>query len=88
MSKAFKILKTIFKNILAFLAGGILGILSALLYAVPLLEHAVKKDVGLGVIVVAPVLIVFYGILFGTAGGILAIILYNLIKYIKRKRAK
>jgi len=86
MHKSFKILLTIVKNLLAFLAGAVVGALATLVYARQLLEHAVTQDVGLGIIAVAPVVIVIYGVLFGMVGGILGIIIYNIVVRRRRRR--
>ena len=84
--KIYKIFKIFLKNFIAFLVGGVLSVPITLLLARPLLESALNKDVGLGVIVLAPALILIYSILFGIAGGIAGIIIYNLIKFFKRKK--
>lgn len=81
-----KILSIAVKNFFAFLIGGVSGAAAALLLIEPLLKYSIKKDVGLGIIAVAPFLIIFYLILFGVAGGALGIIVYNLIKFFKRKK--
>ena len=86
--KVSKVFFTIFKNLLAFLAGGILSVLTTLLFAKPILEFAVKKDVGLSIVALAPVLILIYSILFGIVGGLLGIVIYNLIKFFKRRKLK
>jgi hypothetical protein len=44
----------------------------------------VDKDIGLGVITVAPIIILIYLIMFGALEGVLAIILYNINKFLKR----
>ncbi|MDO8443080.1 MAG: hypothetical protein Q7S81_02390 [bacterium] len=85
--KLYKILSVLLKNLLIFLIGGLLAIAATLLCAEPLLKAAIKQDVGLGIIAVAPVLIVIYGIIFGIAGGIISVITYNLIKFIKQRKA-
>lgn len=86
--RVYKILITILKNILAFLAGAILGVLIELFFIKFILVSTLTKDVGLGVIALSPVVIIIYSILFGGLGGILGIIVYNLIRYFKRKNAR
>lgn len=78
MHKGFRTFLVVVKNLLAFLAGALVGGLATLLYARQLLEHAITKDVGLGIIAVAPVVIIIYAVLFGTVGGVMGIIVYNL----------
>ena len=74
------------KNSLAFLTGGVLSVLATLIFAKPILEFTINKDVGLGIVALAPVLIIIYSMIFGVAGGLLGIIIYNFIRYFKRKR--
>jgi hypothetical protein len=64
----------------------VLSGITTLLCAKPLLELAIKKDIGLGIIAIAPVLILIYSIIFGIIGGFIAITIYNLAKFINRKR--
>lgn len=84
-NKIHKILLAVIRNLLAFIIGGVLGVVSTLLFAGQLLESAIKKDVGLGIIAVAPVIIIIYSFIFGAIGGIAGIIIYNLFKKLKRK---
>jgi hypothetical protein len=87
LQKLHKLLLTILKNFLAFVAGGLLGATVTLLSAKQLLESTIHNDIGLGIIAVAPVVILIYLIIFGTAGGILGIIVYNLIRRKTKKPA-
>ncbi len=84
--KFYKIFFAVIKNLSAFLAGSFLGILTMMLFARSLLERTITKDIGLGIIAIAPVLLLFYSIAFGVIGGVIAIIVYNLARFIKRKR--
>lgn len=84
----YKIFLNLLKNILVFLVCGVLGAISTLFFAKPLLENLVKKDVGLGIIVLGPVLIIIYSIIFGLGSGITGIIIYNVIKFFRRKKNK
>lgn len=84
--KLYKILITLLKNILVFAAGGVLGLVAVVLFAKPLLERVLTKDVGLGIIALAPVMLLLYAIVFATIGGIIAVILYNVIRFIRRKK--
>jgi len=77
-----KIFLTILKNIGAFLIGGVLGILSLIIFISPILEWTIKKDIGLGIIAVAPAIILIYVIIFGIGGGILGVGIYNFAKLI------
>ncbi len=67
--------------------GAAIGILMVFIKAEPLLRSAIPKDIGLGVIAVAPILILFYAMFFGTIGGVIAIVLYYVIKFLRGRRA-
>lgn len=84
----YKLSRAILKNLLAFAVGGILGVATSLLFARQLLESAINKNVGLGIIALAPVLLIIYAVIFGTIGGIIGIVIYNLNKLIKSKKTK
>ncbi|MFC1732901.1 hypothetical protein ACFL6I_21585 [candidate division KSB1 bacterium] len=87
-NKIFKIIKSLLRNLLAFIVGALIGGVTTLLFARKLLESLSEKDIGLGVIAVAPIMILMYLIMFGTLGGVLAVIIYNIRRYIKKKREK
>lgn len=84
--KLYKILVTLFKNLLAFAIGGVLGLIAVALSTKPLLERVATKDVGLGIIALAPALLAIYAIAFATIGGVIAVIVFNIIRLIRRKR--
>ena len=84
----YKLLAVVFKNLAVFLVGGVMGAVATLLFAEPLLKATIKQDVGLGIIAIAPALLVIYSLILGLAGGFLAIIIYNLTKLKKRKGLK
>lgn len=86
--KIFRIIKAVFKNLLVFIGGAFLGLVTTLLFAKQLLQSLADKDIGLAVIAVAPIVLMMYAIMFGVAGGTLAVIIYNVRKFIKRKREK
>jgi hypothetical protein len=83
--KIFKILKALIKNIFVFIGGFIAGSIIVFIFAGKLLAPLAEKDIGLGVIAVAPIMILLYIIMFGTLGGVLAVIIYNIRRYRKRK---
>lgn len=85
--KIFKIFLALIKNILAFLMGALFAISIIILFAEPILKHSINKNVGLGIIALAPAVIIIYSVFFGTGGGILGIVIYNLIR-IKKKKGK
>jgi len=86
--KLLKFFKALLKNILVFIFGAVLGMATTLIFIKQLLEPLADKDIGLGIIAVAPIMIFFYLIMFGLTGGTIALIYYNVRKYIKKKRKK
>ena len=81
-----KVIAMLFKNLLAFLVGSTLGMLATIVFAEPLLKSILTKDMGLGVIVLAPFFLIFYSIIFGGLSGIVAIIIYNTIKFFRSRK--
>lgn len=84
--KIYKIFLALIKNVLAFFMGAALTILIIIIFAEPILKHSINKDVGSGVIVLAPAILIIYSVFWGIGGGILGIAIYNLIRIIKNKR--
>jgi hypothetical protein len=85
-SKLYPVFIWLLKNLLIFLIGGAMGVAGTILFADPLLRHAIPKNIGLGVIAVAPILILLYAMFFGTIGGVIAIVLYYLVKFIRSRQ--
>ena len=75
----------ILKNIASFLFGAIAGELVLLVFFLRLILEKVAEKAGLGIIALAPILLIFYGFLFGLIGGILGIIVYNVYKKFRKK---
>ena len=75
----------ILKNIASFLFGAIAGELVLLVFFLRLILEKVAEKAGLGIIALAPILLIFYGFLFGLIGGILGIIVYNVYKKLRKK---
>ncbi len=86
--KITKILKTIGKNVFVFLVGAVIGLIIDIAFVFPsaIEKVAIEKDVGLGIIALAPVFFIIYGIISVVIGGFLAILIYNIIK--RKKRSK
>ena len=74
----------ILKNIASFLFGAIAGELVLLVFFLRLILEKVAEKAGLGIIALAPILLIFYGFLFGLIGGILGIIVYNVYKKLRK----
>ena len=74
----------ILKNIASFLLGLIAGELILIVFFLRLILEKVAEKAGLGIIALAPILLIFYGFLFGLIGGILGIVIYNIYKKLKK----
>lgn len=86
--KLKQIATTILKNLLVLICGAVLGMLLLFICLEPVLYLAMPKNAGLAVIALAPVIIIIYSILFAVGGGVLGLIVYNLILLIKKWRKK
>ena len=77
-------IKTIIKNVLAFLISGVLSMLITGLYLInPVSKVFSNKEAGLASIALIPVLIVYIAFL-GIIGGFMGVVIYNVRKYLKR----
>lgn len=83
-----RIAKIILKNILALLTGMLFGVAVLFIFLKPMLYYAMPKNAGLGVIALAPALMIIYGILLAGGGGILGLITYNLIVFLKKRKKR
>jgi hypothetical protein len=83
-----QIATTILKNFLMLVCGAVLGVLLFLICLEPVLYWAMPKNAGLAVIALAPVIIIIYSILFAAGGGVLGLIVYNVILLLKKWRKK
>ncbi|MFH1455973.1 MAG: hypothetical protein ABIF40_03420 [archaeon] len=80
-----KILITFGKNFLAFILGGIIGIILTFIYTFAIWLPINGPEIGLAIIaLILPVLILFGGLGF-VIGGILGIIIYQIIKYLRKR---
>ena len=87
-----KILKIIGKNMLAFLIGAAIGVAVVIKFILPraLKEALTGEDPGAvlaGAIALPPVFLIIYGALGIIVGGFGAVIIYNIIKLILKKRS-
>ncbi|MEK7503683.1 MAG: hypothetical protein AAB577_01730 [Patescibacteria group bacterium] len=88
--KTAKALKTIGKNPLAFLTGAVIGVAVVIIFILPwaLKATLTGKDPGAvlaGAIVLPVVFLIIYGALGVLIGGFGAIIIYNIVRHIKKK---
>ena len=86
MQRLYAWLAVFAKNALAFIAGGSAGVFAVIVCAEPLLRYTITKDVGLGIIALAPVALLLYIVLFGFIGSVLGVLIYNVIR-IRRRAA-
>ncbi len=86
--KIAKIFKTIWKNVRIFLAGAVIGFIinTAFIFPSAIQKVASEKDVGLGIIALPPALFLIYGIISVAIGGFLAIVIYNIVRRLSKKR--
>ncbi|MBI5742398.1 MAG: hypothetical protein HZA25_00985 [Candidatus Niyogibacteria bacterium] len=87
MGKIRPAIATPLKNLLVFLIGDAIGMLATIVFAEPLLNSVLTKNMGLGVIVLAPFFLIFYSIIFGGLSGVIAVAIYNAVKIFKKNRA-
>lgn len=88
-----KTLKIIGKNALVFIAGAALGIMAFVRFLLPyaLEKSLAGKEPGAvvaGAIALTPVFLIIYGLMGATAGGFGAVIVYNLVKFILKKKIR
>ncbi len=86
-----KILRMLWKNLIAFLIGAGIGAVTVVLFVFPsaLKESLADKEPGtviVGALALAPVLLIIYGVLGIIFGGLAALIVYNIVKLVLRKK--
>jgi len=80
--------KKIGKNILAFLLGGVAGVVVSAIYVLKLWLPSSAPDIGLGVIALIPAVLIIYGFFGFFVGGIFGIATYQVARRIKNTCAK
>jgi len=81
-----KIFKAVLKNFLVFIISAIAGLIFTWAFLIKhLIESAVPKDNPIGMVIGIIILYIFYSILAFIISGILGIVLYHLVKVIRRK---
>ena len=82
-----KIFKIIGKNVLAFLSGAVLGIITVIVLILPgtVGKMAGGKE-GLAIIALIPVFLIIYGGLGIIIGGFSGVVIYNITKLILRRK--
>jgi len=75
-----KIFKEIRRNLLIGLYGSIIGIIFSIFYVVKIWLPLNSNDVGLAIIAILPVMLIMFSIGGIIVGGVLGIIIYQLIR--------
>ena len=78
-------LKRIFKNLGAFILGGTAGVIILFIFLLKKYLEGAATAVGMGIIALAPVLVIIYSITYFVLGGFSGLILYRAYKFWKRK---
>ncbi len=78
-----QVLKFLAKNFLAFFIGSFLGIIVSYLYLFYVWLPVNSHEIGLAIIALILPILILFGVLGLGIGGILGIIVYQIIKYIK-----
>ena len=81
-----KILKGIFKSLGAFILGGTAGVIILFIFFLKKYLERVATDVGLGIIALAPVLVIIYSVTYFVIGGFSGLILYWAYRLWKSKK--
>ncbi|MFC1686901.1 hypothetical protein ACFL0E_00915 [Nanoarchaeota archaeon] len=79
-----KVIKVILKNFLVFTLGGFVGLIIGVILAMIWMKTA-GPSVGLGIIALAPFMLVLFSLMGFVIGGVLGLIIYNIIKIKRRK---
>ena len=84
----YRISLGVLKNLAVFLSGAVLGVLIIAFWpGKPPLALLGNKDIGLGIIALIPVLFIYF-VVAGLAGGVLGVIIYNLVKFFRREKSQ
>lgn len=81
-----KFFKKLGKNMLAGLVGAGVGVVVAVFYVLLFWVPGNVEKVGLGIVVILPVMIILFSILGVIVGGILGIIGYWILKVLKKRK--
>ncbi len=85
-SKNESILKKVFKNLISFFLGALIGEILFIIYFLSIMVNKIAEKAGLGIIALAPIIFIIYSIFSIIIGGVLGIIIYNIYKNGKKKR--
>jgi hypothetical protein len=79
-------LKIILKYFIVFVLGGIIAVAYLFIFSIKGLLEKIGLEAGLGIIALAPVLIIVYGIFYFLIGGICGIILLVVFRMLRKRR--
>ncbi|MCK4997384.1 hypothetical protein KAS08_03695 [Candidatus Pacearchaeota archaeon] len=80
------ILKIIGKNLLGGISGAIVGIIISIFYVIKIWVPMNVNEIGLIIIVLIPVMIILFSILGMLVGGVFGILIYQIIRLIRKRR--
>ena len=80
-----QLLKKIGENLLVGLGGAIIGAIIFIIYLFKIWFPANAKEIGLGIIALIPVMFILFSIMGIFIGGILGIVIYNIVKSLIKK---
>ena len=80
-----QLLKKISKNVLVGLGGAIIGVIIFITYFFKIWLPANAERIGLGIIALIPVMFILFSIMGIFIGGILGIVIYNIVKSLIKK---
>ena len=78
-------LKKITRNLLAGLGGAIIGAIIFIIYLFKIWLPTNAEKMGLGIIALLPVMLILFSIIGLFIGGILGIVIYRIVKSLRKK---
>ncbi len=79
-----RLLKTLGKNLLALVGGGVIGIIVSVLYFFVVWFPLNVDKMGLAVVVLLPVMIILFSVMGIFFGGVLGVVVYQVVKLIRK----
>jgi pilus assembly protein TadC len=81
-------LKRLGKNLLAGFVGAIFGMTGFLIYLLKFWLPMNAENIGLGIIIIAPIMIIFFSLGGIIVGGILGVVIYRIVRKMRLKKKK
>ncbi len=76
-----RVLKEFFKGLGVFILGGVVGVAVLFVFFIEDVFAKVSTDIGLGIIALAPILVIFYSALYFIIGGVIGLVLYMAYRF-------